>query len=128
VILSVKDLRVVFKTYRGEVKALNRVNLELYKGEVLSLVGESGCGKSVTALTIVQLLPDNADTLGGQIMLFKEDLLKKSREQIRIVRAKEIAVVFQDPMTFLNPVLTVRTQLEETFTFDTKALKQAIVT
>lgn len=127
-ILSVKDLRVVFKTYRGEVKALNRVNLELYKGEVLSLVGESGCGKSVTALTIVQLLPDNADTLGGQIMLFEEDLLKKSKEQIRIVRAKEIAVVFQDPMTFLNPVLTVGTQLEETFTFDTKALKQAIVT
>jgi len=126
VILEVKDLRLDFHTYRGEVKALNSVNLKLNKGEVLSLVGESGCGKSVTALTIIRLLPENAEILGGQIKLLEEDLLKKSKEEMRVIRAKEVASVFQDPMTFLNPVLTIGTQLEETFTFDTKALKQAV--
>jgi oligopeptide/dipeptide ABC transporter ATP-binding protein len=124
-ILEIKNLRVEFNTYRGKVKALNGVNLNLYKEEVLSLVGESGCGKSVTALTIIDLLPENATVLGGQILLTKEDLLKKSNDEIRTIRAKRIATVFQDPMTFLNPVLTIETQLEETFTLDKEGLKQA---
>lgn len=126
VILEVKDLRLDFNTYRGRVKALNGVDLKLYKGEVLGLVGESGCGKSVTALSIINLLPENAEILGGQILLNGENLLEKSTNEIRIIRAKEIASVFQDPMTFLNPVLTIGTQLEETFMLNTDSLKRAV--
>jgi len=126
VILEVKNLRLEFHTYRGRVKALNGVNLKLHKREVLSLVGESGCGKSVTALTIINLLPENAEIIGGQILLTGEDLLKKSQDEVRIIRAKRIATVFQDPMTFLNPVLTIGAQLEETFTLDKEGLKQAL--
>jgi peptide/nickel transport system ATP-binding protein len=125
VILDIRDLRLDFRTYRGRVKALNGVHLDLYKGEVLGLVGESGCGKSVTALTVIRLLPENAEILGGQILLNGENLLEKSTSQIRTIRAKEIASVFQDPMTFLNPVLTIKTQLEETFKLNTDAVKQA---
>lgn len=126
-ILSVRDLKLVFRTYRGKVKALNGVNLELYKGEVLGLVGESGCGKSVTALTIIQLLPDNANILGGKILLDGVNLLGKSKGEMASIRAKEIASVFQDPMTFLNPVLTIGTQLEETFTLDKQTLRQVAI-
>lgn len=125
-ILEVKDLRLDFRTYRGMVKALNGVYLNLYKGEVLGLVGESGCGKSVTALTIINLLPENAEILGGQILLNGENLLEKSKNEIRNIRTKEIASVFQDPMTFLNPVLTIETQLKETFMLNTDSLKQAV--
>lgn len=125
VILDVKNLRLEFHTYRGNVKALNGVNLQLYREEVLSLVGESGCGKSVTALTIINLLPENADILGGQILLAGENLLGKSTDEMRTIRAVKIASVFQDPMTFLNPVLTVGTQLEESFTLNKEGLKQA---
>jgi peptide/nickel transport system ATP-binding protein len=114
-ILETKDVTVNFRTYRGEVKALDRVDLQLYKHEVLALVGESGCGKSVTALTILGLLPQNAYVLGGQILFKGEDLLKKSPDQMREVRANDIAAIFQDPMTFLNPVLSVGVQLKEAF-------------
>ena len=126
-ILEVKDLRLDFNTYRGAVKALNGVNFKLYKHEVLGLVGESGCGKSVTALTIINLLPENAEVKGGEILFKEEDLLKKSKEQIRTMRAEEFATVFQDPMTFLNPVLNIGTQLEESFMLEKKALKAAVV-
>jgi len=126
VILEVKDLRLDFRTYRGRVKALNGVYLKLYKGEVLGLVGESGCGKSVTALSTINLLAENAEILSGQILLNGKNLLEKSKYEIRDIRAKEIASVFQDPMTFLNPVLTIGTQLEETFKLDTDGLKHAV--
>ncbi len=126
VILEVKDLRLDFRTYRGRVKALNGVYLKLYKGEVLALVGESGCGKSVTALSTINLLAENAEILGGQILLNGTNLLEKSKYEIRDVRAKEIASVFQDPMTFLNPVLTIDTQLKETFKLNTDGLKYAV--
>jgi peptide/nickel transport system ATP-binding protein len=128
VILEVKDLRLDFRTYRGRVKALNGVYLKLYKGEVLGLVGESGCGKSVTALSTINLLAENAEILGGQILLNGTNLLEKSKYEIRDIRAKEIASVFQDPMTFLNPVLTIETQLEETFKLNTDGLKHAVAT
>jgi len=112
-LLSVKDLYLSFKTFRGEVKALAGVNLDVYEGEVLSLVGESGCGKSVTALTIVGLLPENAIVKSGKIIFKGENLLEKDPEEIRKIRAYEIATVFQDPMTYLNPVLSIETQLKE---------------
>jgi len=126
-ILEVNDLRVNFHTYRGEVKALNGVNLKLHEREVLSLVGESGCGKSVTALTILGLLPENAYIVDGEIPFKGENLLKKSKDEIRNIRVSEIATVFQDPMTFLNPVLTMKDQLEEVFMLDEDALKKAVI-
>ena len=126
-ILEVKDLMVNFHTYRGEVKALNGVDLKLYKREILGLVEESGCGKSVTALTVLGLLPDNAYIIGGDILFKKEDLLKKSKEEKRILRANELAIVFQDPLTYLNPVLKIETQLMEVFMLNKKLLKQAAI-
>jgi peptide/nickel transport system ATP-binding protein len=127
IVLEVKDLKVNFHTYRGEVKALNGVDMKLYKREILGLVGESGCGKSVTALTVLGLLPDNAYIIGGEILFKKEDLLKKSREEKRILRANELATVFQDPLTYLNPVLKIETQLMEVFMLNEKLLKQAAI-
>ena len=114
-ILEAKDVTVNFRTYRGEVKALDRVELQLFKHEVVALVGESGCGKSVTALTILGLLPQNAYVLGGEILFKGQDLLKISADAMRQIRANDIAAIFQDPMTFLNPVLTVGVQLRESF-------------
>ena len=126
-VLEVHDLRLDFNTYRGAVKALNGVDFKLYKHDVLSLVGESGCGKSVSALTILSLLPENAQVIGGEILFKGENLLKKSGEYLRMMRAEEFATVFQDPMTFLNPVLTIDAQLEETFMVDEKALRAAVL-
>ncbi|MDV3244164.1 MAG: ABC transporter ATP-binding protein [Nitrososphaerales archaeon] len=111
--LEIRNLRVEFTTYKGRVKVLNGINLTLYEGEIFGLVGESGCGKSVTALTVAGLLPENADIVSGEILLKGRDLLKNSKEAMRKVRSNDIAMVFQDPMTFLNPVLTIGTQIEE---------------
>jgi len=127
IIIDVRNLKVNFRTYRGEVKALNGVDLKLYEREVLGLVGESGCGKSVTALTILGLLPQNAYVLDGKILFKGEDLIKKSNEERRILRMNELATVFQDPMTYLNPVLTIETQLKEVFMLDKKLLKQVVI-
>ena len=112
-VLDIKDLKVDFTTYAGVVKALDGVRLEVKKGEALGLVGESGCGKSVTAATIEGLLPDNAHVVGGVVLLEGNDLLKKTKDQMRKIRVNDVAIVFQDPMTFLNPVLTIGTQLTE---------------
>ena len=112
-VLTVKNLRVNFHTYAGEVKALDGVDLSVRKGEMLGLVGESGSGKSVTALSIEGLLPQNAEVLGGEIMLGGSDLLKLKKEELRVARLKDIAMVFQDPTTYLNPVLTVGSQITE---------------
>lgn len=114
-LLQVKDLRLNFHTYAGEVKALDGVSFVVEKGEALGLVGESGCGKSVTALTIVGLLPENASVVDGEILLGGDNLLKTTPQEMQKVRANRIAMVFQDPTTFLNPVLTIGEQLEEVF-------------
>jgi len=106
---------VVFRTYAGVVKALDGVNLTLNRREILGLVGESGCGKSVTALAIAGLLPENASA-NGQIILDGRNLLTLSKEEMRQARLKDIAVVFQDPMTYLNPVLQVGFQITEALT------------
>jgi len=112
-VLQVRGLKVDFHTYAGDVKALDGVELTVKKGELLGLVGESGCGKSVTALSIVGLLPPNAEVLGGEVLLDGVDLLKMSKEEMRKTRLKDVAIVFQDPLTYLNPVLTVGSQIEE---------------
>lgn len=125
--LAIEGLKVNFHTYAGEVKALDGVDLAVKKGEILGLVGESGCGKSVTALAVAGLLPDNAKVLEGRILLDGEDLLKMSKADKRIVRLKDIAFVFQDPMTYLNPVLTIGSQLTEILSSNPKAFQDELI-
>jgi len=126
-VLVVKDLRVVFHTYAGEVKALDGVDLTVRRKEVLGLVGESGSGKSVTALTIEGLLPQNGEVVSGQIILAGNDLLKESSADLRISRVTDMAMVFQDPTTYLNPVLTVGSQITEIIESEAKLFTKQVI-
>ncbi|MDD4288211.1 MAG: ABC transporter ATP-binding protein [Atribacterota bacterium] len=112
-ILQVIDLKTYFFTENGVVKAVDGVDFEVYQGETLGLVGESGCGKSVTAFSTMGLLDYPGKTVGGQILFKGEDLLKKSEKQMRQIRGKDISMIFQEPMTSLNPVLTIGFQITE---------------
>lgn len=113
-LLEVKNLRAHFSTRWGLVKAVDDVSFSVKDGESLGLVGESGCGKSVTCLSILRLLPQpNGRIVGGQILFQGEDLLKKSEKEMRKIRGKQISMVLQDPMTSLNPVFTIGNQLNE---------------
>jgi oligopeptide/dipeptide ABC transporter ATP-binding protein len=111
-LLVVRDLTVSFRTRNGLIQAVRGVNLELDAGETLGIVGESGSGKSVTALAIMGLLPPTA-VVTGSIKLLGRELVGLRRNELRGVRGRQIGMVFQDPMTSLNPVLTVGTQLVE---------------
>jgi len=113
-LLEVKDLHVTFKTYGGTVKAVRGVDFSLNKGETLAIVGESGCGKSVTVNAVMRLIPSPPGKIAGGSILFKEqDLTKKSEKEMRAIRGVDISMIFQDPMTALNPTLTIGTQLME---------------
>lgn len=113
-ILEVRDLRTWFFLRRGVLKAVDGVSFSLRKGEVLGLVGESGCGKSLTALSVMRLLPKgSARTVAGEVVLDGEDLLAKSPNEMRAVRGSKISMVLQDPQTSLNPVFTIGNQLRE---------------
>ena len=113
-LLVVDDLKTHFFTRRGVVKAVDGVSFTLNAGETLALVGESGSGKSVTCLSLVRLVPEPAGRIvGGKVLLDGEDLLLKTPAQMRRVRGKQIAMVLQDPMTSLNPALTINTQVGE---------------
>ena len=114
-LLEVKDLRTHFFTMDGVVKAVDGVSYDLEEGETLGLVGESGCGKSVSALSVMRLIPNPPGRIvGGEIILDGEDILKVNMEDMRDIRGAKISMVFQEPMTSLNPVLTVERQLTET--------------
>ena len=114
-LLEVKNLKTHFFTMEGVVKAVDGVSYELNEGETLGLVGESGCGKSVSALSVMRLIPDPpGKIIDGEILLDGEDILKIDMEGMREVRGAKIAMVFQEPKTTLNPVLTVERQLTET--------------
>jgi len=126
-ILTVKQLQVNFHTFAGQVKALDGVDLSVKRGEVLGLVGESGSGKSGTALSIEGLLPQNAEVVGGQIILDGKDLLAEKRGEIRSARLREMAMVFQDPLTYLNPVLTVGSQILEILETDRRVFTPVVV-
>ncbi|WP_102028045.1 ABC transporter ATP-binding protein [Salirhabdus sp. Marseille-P4669] len=112
-LLEVKDLAVSFNTYGGEVQAVRGVNFDLRKGETLAIVGESGSGKSVTSKTIMRLLAEHSVIKRGEILFEGEDLTKKSEKQMQKIRGRDISMIFQDPMTSLNPTLKVGTQIME---------------
>ncbi|WP_099362298.1 ABC transporter ATP-binding protein [Fredinandcohnia onubensis] len=113
-LLEVKDLEVSFQTYAGEVKAVRGVNFDLYKGETLAIVGESGSGKSVTSQTIMKLIPMPPGKISnGQILFDGEDLVPKTNKEMEKIRGKDIGMIFQDPMTSLNPTMKVGMQIME---------------
>jgi oligopeptide transport system ATP-binding protein len=113
-LLQVKNLQTRFKTHDGWVYAVNGISYALDEGETLGVVGESGCGKSVSMLSIMGLIPQPPGLIaGGQALYQGSDLLKQSDDELRRIRGKEIAMIFQDPMTSLNPVLTIGFQISE---------------
>ncbi len=113
-LLEVRDLRTQFFTQDGVVKAVDGVSFHLKPGETLGLVGESGCGKSITALSIMRLIPSPPGKIvSGEIIFEGEDILKMSDDEVRSIRGRKIAMIFQDPMTSLNPVLTINRQISE---------------
>ncbi|MED1793918.1 ABC transporter ATP-binding protein [Brevibacillus nitrificans] len=113
-ILDVKDLHVSFHTYAGEVKAVRGVNFHVNRGEAVAIVGESGCGKSVTAQTLMKLIPmPPGDIKKGEILFNGEDIVKKSNKEMESIRGKDIGMIFQDPMTSLNPTMTIGSQITE---------------
>jgi oligopeptide transport system ATP-binding protein len=113
-LLSVRDLEVKFVTRRATVHAVNGVSFDLEAGDTLGIVGESGCGKSVTSLAMLGILPKPAGRVtGGEVRFEDRDLLKLADSQLRRIRGRDIAMIFQDPMTSLNPVLTIGRQLTE---------------
>ncbi|SMP67440.1 ABC transporter ATP-binding protein [Anoxynatronum buryatiense] len=113
-LLEIKDLTIHYITHEGTTKAVNNMSLEINEGETLGLVGETGAGKTTTALGIMQLVPDPpGKVLNGEILYRGEDLLKKRPSEIRKIRGNKISMIFQDPMTSLNPVMTVGDQIAE---------------
>ena len=115
-VLEIKDLVIEYQTMDGTVHAVNNINLDLEEGETLGLVGETGAGKTTTALGVLRLIPDPPGVIkSGQILLKGKDIMKMSGEELRAMRGDEISMIFQDPMTALNPVLTVGEQIAEIY-------------
>ena len=112
-ILSIRNLKVYFYTYSGVVEAIEGINLDIYSGETLGLVGETGCGKSVTASAILRLVDSPGKIVDGEIEFKGENLLEKTEQGIRKIRGSKIAIIFQDPTTYLNPVYTIGKQIAE---------------
>src|SRR5215208_5771854 len=112
--LEVSDLRISFSTHAGEVQAVRGVTFDLRRGETLAIVGESGSGKSVTAKSIMHLLPEaNTMIKGGEILFDGEDILKLSEKRMQDIRGPKITMVFQDPMTSLDPTMRIGPQIAE---------------
>ncbi len=112
-LLEVKNLRTSFFTDAGEVRAVDGVSFAVEAGKLMGLVGESGSGKTATVLSVMRLLPESARVMGGEVLLEGHDLLKLSEAEMRAVRGAQIAMIFQEPMTSLNPVFTIGSQIGE---------------
>ena len=113
-LLQIEDLKTYFYTSNGVVKAVDGISYSVHEGETVAIVGESGCGKSVSALSVMRLVPSPpGKTVNGKVIYQGNDILKASESEMRKIRGKQIAMVFQDPMTSLNPVLTIKYQLVE---------------
>ncbi len=124
-ILEIKDLETHFITDDGVIPAVDKFSIRINEGEVLGIVGESGCGKSVTSLSIMGLIPTPPGKIaGGEILFNSKNLLKLSEKEMRSLRGNEIAMIFQEPMTSLNPVYTIGDQIGEAFRFHKKVKKQ----
>lgn len=123
-ILSIENLRIHFETFAGEVQAIRGVNLKLEKGETLALVGESGSGKSVTAKSAMKLLSNNAVVKEGTIIFKGENILEKNERDMQSIRGKKIAMIFQDPMTSLDPTMKIGKQITEVIIKHEKASKE----
>ena len=123
-ILSIENLRIHFETFAGEVQAIRGVNLKLHKGETLALVGESGSGKSVTAKSVMKLLSNNAVVKEGAIIFKGENILENSERDMQSIRGKKIAMIFQDPMTSLDPTMKIGKQITEVIIKHEKASKE----
>ena len=118
-LLSVQDLHTSFFTDNGEVQAVNGVSFNLDEGKVLGIVGESGSGKSVTAYSIMQILADTGRIVGGSVLYKGENIVGWDEKRLRAYRGKCVSIIFQDPMTSLNPVFTVGNQLVEAIVLHT---------
>ena len=112
-ILKIENLRTYFYTYEGVVKALDGINLEVQKGDFIGVVGETGCGKSVTALSIMRLIERPGKIISGDIYFKDENLLKKSEKEMKRIRGSEISMIFQDARASLNPVFTIKQQISQ---------------
>lgn len=124
-LLEVKDLTTYFYTSDGIVKAVDGISYDIQEGETVSLVGESGCGKSVSALSIMRLIPNPPGrTVAGEVLFEGQDVLKMDESEVRHIRGNRIGMVFQEPMTSLNPVLTIGRQLTETLELHLKMDKK----
>ena len=123
-ILEVKELKTSFKTHIGDVKAVRGVTFHVNKGEALGIVGESGCGKSVTMMSIMKLLAENAKIDCKEILFNGEDISKYSEKQMEEIRGEKMGMIFQDPMTSLNPLYTIGEQLIEHYMKHKKASKK----
>src|SRR5215510_117597 len=124
-VLEVDGLSVAIRIRGQWIQALNDVSLTIRRGEVLGLVGESGSGKSLTALSIARLLPSNARVLGGSVRLMGEDVLAKDERTLDRMRARSLALIFQNPTSYLNPVLTIGQQIAEIFELNPELLDGA---
>jgi len=130
-IIEVKNLEISFVTFAGKVQAIRNVSFDLYQGETLAIVGESGSGKSVTTRSIMGLLASNANIENGEILFNGSDIVKKSEKEMQKIRGKDISMIFQDPMTSLDPTMPIGRQVAESLVKHTKiskkeALKQAL--
>jgi oligopeptide/dipeptide ABC transporter ATP-binding protein len=123
-LMEVEDLKVRFKTENGYVSTVNGVTFSILEGETLAIVGESGSGKSVTSLALMGILPSNGEVYEGEMTFKDKDLRKLSKKEYRGLRGKEISMIFQEPMTALNPVFTIGFQLRETIILHFKMKKE----
>ncbi|MBW9234366.1 ABC transporter ATP-binding protein, partial [Leptospira santarosai] len=122
--MDVKDLKVRFKTEDGFISTVNGVTFNMNEGETLAIVGESGSGKSVTSLALMGILPPNGEVYEGEMTFRDKNLRKLSKKEYRALRGNEISMIFQEPMTALNPVFTIGYQLRETLIVHFKLSKQ----
>ena len=123
-ILEVKDLEISFDTFAGKVQAIRNVSFDLYEGETLAIVGESGSGKSVTTRSVMGLLASNANIENGQILFNGQDIVQKTEKEMQKIRGKEITMIFQDPMTSLDPTMPIGKQVAESLLKHTKISKK----
>jgi oligopeptide transport system ATP-binding protein len=124
-LLEVNNLVTQFATETGPVRVVDDVSFHINEGEILGLVGESGCGKSITALSMMRLIPSPGEIAGGEVLFGGRDILQLEDAELRTVRGREIAMIFQEPMTSLNPVLTIARQLTEPLRLHMNMTKQA---